>query len=211
MKTFEVNFAVTTGALNVEYDKNELMSLNGSINTADTEPRAKLEQIVSATLDGKPIAITWIGGDRSYGFTIPNILRKKEEQELTLHWNGKPLGLDKQGETSTRVPALNEFAVIQADATQENDQRQIKVTFSDALDTRQELKGLIRVSQGEFTTRIENNVLTLYVNEDIVGDVTLTLEEALRSRASVTLYGRETASNSSSPTRSRRCASSARA
>jgi uncharacterized protein YfaS (alpha-2-macroglobulin family) len=189
VKTLEVNFDVSAGALNVEYDKNEVMSLNGSINTADQEPRNKLEQIVTATLDGKPIAITWLGGERSYAFSITNILRKKEEQELTLHWNGAPLGIDKKGEMSTRVPALNEFAVIQADATQENDKRQITVTFSDALDTRQDLKGLIRVSEGEFTTRIENNILTLYMNEDITGKVTLTLEDALHSRASVGLSG----------------------
>ena len=56
----------------------------------------------------------------------------------------------------------------------------------------QDLKGLVRLSQGEFTTSIQNNLLTLYANEDVVGKVTLTLEDTLRSRASVALSGDRT-------------------
>ena len=97
VKTLEVNFAVNAGALNVEYDKDELMNLSGSIATSDTEPREKLEKILTATLDDKPIAITWTGGDRAYGFVIPNIVRKDgAEQTLTLHWDGAPLGIDRK-------------------------------------------------------------------------------------------------------------------
>jgi len=189
VRTFEVNFAVNTGALNVEYEKNELMNLTGAIATSDREPREKLEKILTADLDGKPIGIHWLGGDRAYAFEIRGIQRKQEEQVLTLHWDGTPLGLSNKGEKSTRVPALDEFAVTQADAVQVNDQKQIQVHFSDAIDTRQELKGLVRLSQGEFTTSIQNNVLTLYLGEEINGKVTLTLEDTLRSRASVALSG----------------------
>ena len=53
----------------------------------------------------------------------------------------------------------------------------------------QDLKGLVRLSEGEFTTGIQNNVLTLYVSEGVTGKVTLTLEDTLRSRASVALSG----------------------
>ncbi len=192
VNTLEVNFEVSAGGLDVEYNKEELMTLRGGINTADSESREKLEKILIATLDGKPLPITWVGGDRSYAFEIRNIQRKKEEQELTLRWDGAPLGLTQKGETSTRVPALDEFAVTQADAVQVNDQRQIQVHFSSALDTRQDIKGLVRLSQGEFTTSISNNQLTVYANEGAVGKVTLTLEESLRSRAGVTLTGQRT-------------------
>lgn len=190
VKTFEVNFDVKNHGLDVEYEHEELMTLRGSIDTADTESREKLEKILTAELDGKSVPITWTGGERQYGFTVPNILRKKDEQQLVLRWDGAPLGLpDIKGQGSTRVPALDEFAVTQADAVQVNDQRQIQLKFSDAVDTRQELKGLIRLSSGEFTTRIQNNVLTLYVNENVVGKVTLTLEPKIRSRAGNTLIG----------------------
>ncbi len=106
-----------------------------------------------------------------------------------VRWDGTPLGLKQTGERATRIPALDEFAVTQTQAVQLNDQRQIRVHFSDALDARQDLKGLVRLSQGEFTTSIDNSVLTLYVNENVVGEVTLTLDPAIRSRASSALIG----------------------
>ena len=190
VKTFEVNFDVQNHGLDVEYEHEELMTLRGSINTADTESREKLEKILTATLDGKPVAIRWTGGERRYGFTIPDIARKKDEQKLVLSWDGTPLGLpDVKGQGTTRVPALDEFAVTQADAVQVDDQRQIQLKFSAAIDTRQDLKGYIRLSSGEFTTRIENNLLMLYVNENVVGKVTVTLEPQLRSRAGTQLIG----------------------
>jgi hypothetical protein len=190
VKTYEVNFDVRNHGLDVEYGHEELMTLRGSIDTADTENRDKLEKIVTATLDGRPVKIVWTGGERAYGFTIPDIPRKKAEQQLVLYWDGTPLGLPQiKGQGTTRVPALDEFAVTQADAVQLNDQRQIQLRFSDAVDTRQNLKGLIRLSSGEFTTSIQNNLLTLYVNEDVVGKVTLRLESAIRSRAGNELIG----------------------
>jgi uncharacterized protein YfaS (alpha-2-macroglobulin family) len=190
VKTLEVNFDVKNHGLDVDYEHEEVMMLRGSIDTADTEKREKLEKILTAELDGRSVPIVWTGGERQYGFNVPGIVRKKVEQQLVLRWDGTPLGLpDIKGQGTTRVPALDEFAVTQADAVQVNDQRQIQLKFSDAVDTRQDLKGLIRLSSGEFTTRIENNTLTLYVNEDVVGKVTLTLEPKIRSRAGNELIG----------------------
>jgi uncharacterized protein YfaS (alpha-2-macroglobulin family) len=189
VKTFEVNFDVKNHGLDVESGHEELMTLRGSIDTADTESREKLEKILTAELDGKSVPISWLGGERRYGFEVRDLLRKKEEQQLVLRWNGAPLGLDIKGEGTTRVPALDEFAVTQADAVQVDEQRQIQLKFSDAVDTRQDLKGLLRLSSGEFTTSIQNNLLTLYVNDDVVGKVTLTLEPNIRSRAGNTLTG----------------------
>jgi uncharacterized protein YfaS (alpha-2-macroglobulin family) len=192
VNTLDVNFEVSTGGLDVEPGREEIMTLRGAINTADSESREKLEKILTATLDGKALPIHWIGGERSHAFEVRDIRRLKDEQELTLRWDGAPLGLTQKGEKSTRVPALDEFAVTQADAVQVDDQRQIQVHFSSALDTRQDIKGLVRLSQGEFTTSISNNLLTVYANEGAVGKVTLTLEESLRSRAGVALTGQRT-------------------
>ena len=91
--TLGVNFDVRTYGLEVEYERNELMTLRGSIMTADSEKRELVEKIIKATLDGKPVAMTWDAGERQYNFTIHDIVRKKEEQELVVAWNGAPLGL----------------------------------------------------------------------------------------------------------------------
>lgn len=187
--TFEVNFSVRNRGLEVEYEHPELMNLRGSIDTADRESRDKLEKLLTAELDGRPVKIVWTGGDREYGFTVPDIPRRKVEQQLVLRWDGAPLGLSTRGEGTTRIPALDEFAVTRADAVQVDDRRQIQLRFSDAIDTRQDLEGLIRLSAGSFTTGIQDNLLTLYASEEVVGKVTLTLEPQIRSRAGNELTG----------------------
>jgi uncharacterized protein YfaS (alpha-2-macroglobulin family) len=187
--TLDVNFDVRTFGLDVEHERNELMTLRGSVMTADSEKRELVEKVVKATLDGKPVAVTWDAGDRQYNFSFHDIVRKKQEQELVVSWNGAPLGLETTGSQSWRIPALDEFAVTQTQAVEVNDQRQIQVRFSDALDARQDLKGLVRLSRGEFTTSIDRNLLTLYVNQDLSGEVTLTLESAIRSRSRQPLIG----------------------
>jgi len=187
--TLGVNFDVRVHGLEVQHNRNELMTLSGSVETADQESRERVEKILTATLDGKAVAIVWSPSTRYFGFTIPDILRLKKEQELILRWDGTPLSVSNTGEQSWRIPALDEFAVTQTQALEVQDQRQIQVRFSDALDTRQELKGLIRLSRGEFTTGINGNLLTLYVNQDLTGEVTLTLEEAIKSRSGQSLIG----------------------
>jgi uncharacterized protein YfaS (alpha-2-macroglobulin family) len=188
--TLGINFDVHVSGLDVQYDKTELMTLNGRVQTADTESREKVEKIVTATLNGKPVLVTWSPSDRHFRFSVTNILRTKEEQELIIAWDGTPLGIPtNKGTQSWRIPALDEFAVTKADALEQNDQRQIQVQFSDAIDARQDLKGLIRLSKGEFTTQINRNTLTLYVNQDLTGEVTLTLEPQIKSRSGQTLIG----------------------
>ncbi|HEV7608850.1 MAG TPA: MG2 domain-containing protein [Steroidobacteraceae bacterium] len=189
LTTLGVNFNVDTYGLDVESGRNELMNLRGSILTADAENRERVEKVLTATLNGKPVPIAWTAGENEHHFVIGNITRTRQEQELVVRWDGTPLGVKNAGEETTRIPALDEFAVTQANARQVNDQRQIQVHFSDAIDARQDLKGLIRLSQGEFTTSIDGSVLTLYVNENVVGEVTLTLEPNIRSRAGSSLTG----------------------
>src|SRR5688572_3218982 len=187
--TLGVNFDVRVHGLEVKSNRNELMTLSGNTETADQESRERVEKILSATLDGKPVVPVWTVNERYFGFTIPNIVRTRKEQELILRWDGTPLNVSNKGEQTWRIPALDEFAVTQAQALEVNDQRQIQVRFSDALDARQELKGLIRISSGEFTTGINGNLLTLYVNQDLTGEVTLTLEASLKSRSGQPLIG----------------------
>ncbi len=50
-------------------------------------------------------------------------------------------------------------------------------------------KGQVRLSKGEFTTSISDNLMTLYLNDDVIGEVTLTLEPAIRSRSGQKLIG----------------------
>jgi uncharacterized protein YfaS (alpha-2-macroglobulin family) len=188
--TLEPNFDVQAAGLDVDPAHDERMVLRGTVTTADIEDNARVEKLLRAELTGAALPITWAHTDAyRHEFTVGAIVRADQERELTLAWDGAPLGVENADVRKMEVPARGEFTVTQAQALDTDNQKRVLVHFSARLDTRQDLKGLVRLSQGEFTTQVRGNLLTLYVNRDVVGDVTLSLEEGLRSAAGDRLRG----------------------
>ena len=194
VKTLEVNFEVNAGGLNVEYDKDELMNLSGSIATSDSEQREKLEKILTATLDGKPVPSRGSGGDRNYGFAIPNILRKASRNRSSrCTGTARRSASTQQGrEEHARAGARR----VRGDAGRRGGGERPARRSAAFLVGHRHAPGSQgpdpRSRRASSRRGIQNNVLTLYMNEDVVGKVTLTLEEALRSRAAVALSGERT-------------------
>ena len=152
--TLGVNFDVRIHGLDVEYERNELMTLRGGVMTADTEKREQVEKIVKATLDGKPVAVTWeAGGAAATASASTTSSERRKNRNWSFPGTARRWASRPKATQSWRIPALDEFAVTQTQAVEVNDQRQIQVRFSDALDARQDLKGLVRLSKGEFTTQ----------------------------------------------------------
>ena len=185
VKTLEPNFDVSTNGLDVDPADETHMVLRGAVTTADVENGDAVAKILRARLNGKDLPITWMhhAEEHDHAFLVAGITRTDATQKLELAWDGAPLAVKQTDRREIEVPGKQEFTVTQAQAYEETNQRQIVVQFSDNLDPRQDLKGLVRLSQGEFSTNVRANVLTLYVNQDIVGDVTLILDKALRNRA----------------------------
>ena len=73
------------------------MTLRGAVLTADTENRERVEKIVTATLDGKPVPITWAAGERSHGFAIRDIARRSDEQEVVVSLGRRAARRREQG------------------------------------------------------------------------------------------------------------------
>ena len=191
VETLTPNFDVTTHGLDVDPSHEDRMILRGTVTTADVEDAAKVEKLVRADLAGALLPITWThdAANQKHEFAIGAIVRAVERRVMKVSWDGAPLGIATASAQELDVPGRNDFTVTMAQALQTNGQRRVIVQFSERLDTKQNLKGLVRLSQGQFTTQVRDHVLTLYVTDDIVGDVTLTLDEALRSRSGGALSG----------------------
>ncbi len=191
VETLTPNFDVTTHGLDVDPSHEDRMILRGTVTTADVEDAAKVEKVVRADLAGALLPITWThdAANQKHEFAIGSIVRAVERRVMKVSWDGAPLGIATANAQELDVPGRNDFTVTMAQALQTNGQRRVIVQFSERLDPKQNLKGLVRLSQGQFTTQVRDHVLTLYVTDDIVGDVTLTLDEALRSRSGGALSG----------------------
>jgi uncharacterized protein YfaS (alpha-2-macroglobulin family) len=190
VQTLQPNFDVQTEGLDVDPAHEDRMVLRGVVSTADVEDGIKVEKLLRAELVGAALPITWTHAEsHRHEFTVGAIVRAEQGRQLALKWDGTPLGVKVADSKNIKVPGRGQFTVTQAQALDANNQKRVLVQFSARLDARQDLKGLVRLSQGEFTTQLRGNLLTLYVNQDVVGDVTLTLDETLRSGAGDRLSG----------------------
>jgi uncharacterized protein YfaS (alpha-2-macroglobulin family) len=194
VQTLQPNFDVSMRGLDIDPGNPAHMLLRGSVNTADSEDDAKVTQLIKATLLDTTLPIAWVhhADIHRHDFTVSAIVRGEQARELTLAWDGAPLGIRTRDSRKIEVPGRDAFTVTSAQAYDDNGNRQVIVQFSEKLAARQDLKGLVRLSQGEFTTQVRGHELRLYVNEQVMGNVNLTLDEGLRSAAGGKLIGTRT-------------------
>ncbi|MBK6597439.1 MAG: hypothetical protein IPG25_05785 [Proteobacteria bacterium] len=191
IKTLQPNFEVSIERLDLEDAAAGTMRLTGVVATADSEDSALIEKVLRAKLGEQPVAIAWQHAPQSrrHAFVISGLKRQAAAQMLTLNWDGKPIGVANIDSLALEVPARDQFSVTQVQALEQDGRRVVVVQFSDNLDSKRNLKGLVRLSGGEFTSRLDGNTLTLYPVEATTGDVTLSLETAIRNTRGDQLQG----------------------
>ncbi|HRX90735.1 MAG TPA: hypothetical protein P5528_14950, partial [Steroidobacteraceae bacterium] len=178
VQTMQPNFDVAVERLDIEDAGAGTMRLTGTIATADHEDPALIEKVLAATVGDAPVVIEWqhAPASRRHAFTIAGLAREQAAQTLTLRWDGQPIGAAAADTREIDIPARDQFSVTQAQALEQDGRRVVVTQFSDHLDAKQNLKGLVRLSSGAFTSRVEGNTLTLYPDENAAGTVTLSLE-----------------------------------
>lgn len=117
--------------------------LSGTLTTADIAASDKVEQVLSATQDGKPLKIKWSHGENglSHTFLIDSIRRHKQKEEVLIRWDGTPIGAKEKGSRKVEIPALSDFKLMNIKINQEGPS--VDLFFSDPVSTDQDLTGLI--------------------------------------------------------------------
>lgn len=177
-------FEVALQGLESDPADDRRMVLRGTLNVADVEDPSRIEKLVSAAYLGRIVPLQWSHGSDglTHQFNAPRLQRQATAKAVSVSWNGQSIGATGSGGQSIDVPARDSFIVTDAQALDTDGRRQILVSFSDSLGERQNLRGLVRLSaDGQFTTRIDNNLLTLYPSGELEGDVTVTLEPGIRN------------------------------
>jgi uncharacterized protein YfaS (alpha-2-macroglobulin family) len=188
-------FEVTLRGLESDPADAGRMRLRGVLHSADVETDAKIEQLVSASYRGKPAALRWShdASTLAHEFVVAGLERQAEATAVLVRWDGKPIGSGATGEQSVDVPARNTFLVTDAQAVDSDGRRQILVSFSDPLAPEQDLRGLVRLSNDVgFSTSVDGNLLTIYPDGELEGELQLTLEPGLRTQAGAQLGDRVT-------------------
>jgi len=189
-QTFKFSFAIKKQHLTLNHGPLRMDDaikgsyiVSGSISTEDVADMEKVKSCISVT--PRNLLINWKKGrnDNHFEFTISGVKRFKKEQEITITYDGKSIGAsDSEGSSSIVVPAFGDFKILEAAMDNENNQN-VRITFSELLDPDQDLNGLIRIKDysGKLTTEINNNNIILYTEGKLTGVQKILIEKDLKN------------------------------
>ncbi len=181
-KTIPLDFKINLENLQ-SYTK-QLQYLTGSINLADVIDFKKAKQLIEATQETKNLPITWdsVTGDaKFFRFKIDSINRKQENSKITVKWNGSSIGASNKGENTLVIPGQNNFKIITIKTTVAP-QASLAINFSDPLKENQNFSGLVSLDKAtDLRFEVEGNVLKVYPESNIVGEVKLQVYNGIKN------------------------------
>jgi uncharacterized protein YfaS (alpha-2-macroglobulin family) len=182
--TMRQSFEITVNGLqSIPRRDPKEQQLSGDIVTADVDNEPDIQKLVAASQEGRYLTVRWIHHDnrREHSFVVEGIVRGENPSEVKIRWDGGPVGVDKKGEQIVPVPALSTFAVLQARAVQEEEEY-VEIRFSDPLDARQDLRGLIQIDRrADLRFTIEQNIIRTFSPAPWAGRSTVTVNPGIRS------------------------------
>ncbi|WP_417607992.1 alpha-2-macroglobulin family protein [Owenweeksia hongkongensis] len=188
----EFAFSVITQSLFVEIeglkakdvDHLEKQQLFGSIRTSDFTNTSNLEKCLSATQNGKDLSIIWTheDGSKTHSFIVDGIARTNKESFVELEWNGEPIGADVEDDKEVRVPPLGEFT-LQKVNTLRSPNLHFSILFSDPVDEKQDLTGLVYLNNGGRLRLVASgNEIKAFPLEKLSSEEVMMIDKSIKNR-----------------------------
>lgn len=165
-------------------DQNK-QQIEGVIFTADQVSLDDMKRTVWANQQEEKLSISWSQDKQRtrHQFQILGIERKQNKSQLTIKWDGTPIGAPSKGSKTVDVLKIGTFELLETRVFRDQNPR-IELTFSDPLDVSQNLEGLIRLERSTQLNFIVNeNKLTINPRERRNTLEILLINEAVRSAA----------------------------
>ncbi len=154
--------------------------------SADFMEPGRLEANFDARQDNRPLQISWShsADGRTHRMEVSGIRRLQNASELIVQWNGQPLGLKENGRARVAVPPKDVFKVTRVSVAYNPDPYFV-VHFSEAPRRDQDFAGLIILDGGALSFRfdLDGQILRLYPNAKLSGNIRLGFAEGIRSQA----------------------------
>ncbi|MEO6094717.1 MAG: MG2 domain-containing protein, partial [Fibrobacteria bacterium] len=181
MKQF---FERDIGALQAMDEKQlELQRASGVLRLSDGEDGPVVEKILSATQDGRILAVHWEHSidRREHAFRVDSLRRGEDSSRVILSWNGDAIGTDQDAKDNIRIPSINEFSVVEVAAGKGED-RYISVHFSDPPQKGMDFRGLIEIpEQGGLRFQAEGNEIRVYSGNAWSGGKTVQVSAGIKN------------------------------
>ena len=168
-KTFEFQFSTITQHIVVNVDGYEPYAgcdlkwnkVCGVLQTTDISENKSVEKSLEAIYGKSYLAIKWDHDSNGllHRFTIDSVLRTDKAGEVVMNWSADKLGTEEKGVLKVSLPSLDDFSAVSVSVNQ-GEQQCITVRFSDPLDIKQNLEGLIFI---ENQTKVSFEVNRMFV------------------------------------------------
>jgi alpha-2-macroglobulin len=163
--------------------RDDFFSLSGLVRTADFVDPQIFDNLLEAKTAGISLPIRWEheSGGRLHRFEVDSIPRKQSAEKLSLQWDGSSMNIDIREKAEVEIPAKGDFRLLDVQVVQFPSQR-IICRFSDPLDERQQLEGLVQLNAtGELIINIDRNLLIIYPSSQQTETQTLRIEGSIRN------------------------------
>lgn len=192
MRSFEFDFIVRNQMLDVSFGGMEaqrisdltVQQLKGSVLTADRAQNENVEKTISAKQGSKKLTIEWSHQPENlrHDFFVKGITRSAKASKIKVTWNGKFIGAPNKNTRTIEVPAIGDFKVSDIKAIA-GDKPHFQLFFSDPLDAKQNLTGLITVKSfsGKLRFAIEGNMVKVYPRGELAGDYEVVASSGIKS------------------------------
>ena len=170
-------------------DNPKKRQVTGVVNSYDYAEGVDIEQTLSVTQNGKGLDLSWthVNQGRGHRFVADGVLRGDENGEVVLRLQGDALDVDLDSTTTIQVPSVNSFTTTSVEVEQAKDQV-VTVFFSDPLSLKQDLTGLIYLSDGTDLRLVKQGAAVLaYPTARRTGSLNLIIDGSVESSAGAKL------------------------
>ena len=181
IRVYEQTLELTRVNADVDPVRDEHVILRGEFETRDDANDADIRDNVTILLNKQALPVNWVHVEsgRRHQFESDAIARSDAEQIVQLNWGGGQF-VSPAGEKQLSISPRGRFQVTRAERDLQNPNT-IVVHFSEPLARQQSLKGLVQLSRGSFTTRIEQNQLLVQVEQGLFGELKLDIDKAIKA------------------------------
>lgn len=198
-------FAVQGAYYSVKFDTLELETnkqfhLNGSVTSDIPLSENEIKSVVNAKINNEKLPVSWEKDSNpcTYNFKIGSIQSGTKQNEVEVSWSGTNIGLsqveDKMfaGNKSFLIPSKDDFKIIDVNTSNIGNSF-ISISFSKAIETKQNIEGFIRFyDQNDriisvTNTIAANNVLKIYSDNNFANVAKVEILNGLKSKDGVYL------------------------
>jgi alpha-2-macroglobulin len=197
-KDFRFQFATVQQNLNVEVREIrtldsyniEFMQAEIKVYTSDYVDSAAMTKFITAKLGEKEMKVRWTNpyyydedrtSNQVFYYSIDSIPRKKQEQKLSVNWNGAVIGYDHTETIERTIPALGDFSVMNTEVNNGGEQN-IRLEFSEPIHPRQNLNGIITIKGIEnLKYSVDGNQVYVYLPNRYVGNYEMKVNTGIKN------------------------------